>query len=315
MAVVLFFPGCRNSQQNNSSNVNSNQLIIFHAGSLSIPVKEMVTAFNKTHPDIKIITESAGSVACARKITDLNKPCDVLLSADYQVIDNFMIPQFADWNIRFASNKMVLVFTEKSKYSHQINLKNWPEILLRKDVFYGRSDPNSDPCGYRTVISLKLAGKYLSQSDLADEILEKDQRFIRPKEVDLVALLQSNAIDYVFIYQSVALQHQLPYLNLPDSVDLGNPLLADWYASASTKIDGNKPGETTIQKGEPMVYGLTIPKNSPNPQMALEFVKFILSPDGGMKIMEKNGQPSLIPAFTNTYYKLPESLRPFALSN
>lgn len=275
----------------------------------------MVTAFNKTHPDIKIITESAGSVACARKITDLNKPCDVLLSADYQVIDNFMIPQFADWNIRFASNKMVLVFTEKSKYSHQINLKNWPEILLRKDVFYGRSDPNSDPCGYRTVISLKLAGKYLSQSDLADEILEKDQRFIRPKEVDLVALLQSNAIDYVFIYQSVALQHQLPYLNLPDSVDLGNPLLADWYASASTKIDGNKPGETTIQKGEPMVYGLTIPKNSPNPQMALEFVKFILSPDGGMKIMEKNGQPSLIPAFTNTYYKLPESLRPFALSN
>jgi molybdate/tungstate transport system substrate-binding protein len=315
LSISFLIPACRYSLQNNSSDGNLDQLVIFHAGSLSIPVKEIAEAFNKTHPEIKIITESAGSVACARKITDLNKACDVLLSADYQVIDNFLIPKFAGWNIRFASNEMVLVYTDKSKCSDEINSINWPAILLRKDVFYGRSDPNSDPCGYRTVISLKLAGKYLSKSDLFDEILDKDQRFIRPKEVDLVALLQSNAIDYVFIYRSVALQHQLPFLNLPDSINLGNPELAGWYASVSTKIEGNKPGETTLQKGEPMVYGLTIPKNSPNPKLALEFVKFLLSAGDGMKIMAENGQPSLVPTFTTTYSNLPESLKLFALSH
>jgi hypothetical protein len=31
-----------------------------------------------------------------------------------------------------------------------------------------------------------------------------------------------------------------------------------------------------------------------------------------MKIMAKNGQPSVIPAFTESYSKLPETIKPFA---
>lgn len=310
--LLLFFSGCRNSTEKNKSQSGLNQLIIFHAGSLSMPVKEIVEAFTETHPEVKIFTESAGSVACARKITDLNKPCDVFLSADYQVIDNFLIPEFATWNLKFASNEMALVYTEKSKFSKAISAKNWPEILLKEDVFYGRSDPNSDPCGYRTVFTLQLAGKYFDKPNLAEQILKKDQRFIRPKEVDLIAMLQTNAIDYIFIYRSVAVQHQLPFIILTDSVNLGNPELAKWYSSVSAEINGNKPGETITQTGDPMVYGLTIPKNSPNPKLALEFVEFLLSSENGMKIMAKNGQPSVIPAFTETYSKLPETIKPFA---
>jgi molybdate/tungstate transport system substrate-binding protein len=310
--LLLIFSGCRNSTEKNKSQSGLNRLIVFHAGSLSMPVKEIVEAFTKTHPDVKIFTESAGSVACARKITDLNKPCDVFLSADYRVIDNFLIPQFASWNLKFASNEMVLVYSEKSKFSKAITAKNWPEILLKEDVFYGRSDPNSDPCGYRTVFSLQLAGKYFDKPNLAEEILKKDQRFIRPKEVDLIAMLQTNAIDYIFIYRSVAVQHQLPFIILADSVNLGNPELAKWYSTVSAKINGNKPGETITQTGEPMVYGLTVPDNSPNPELALEFVEFLLSTENGMKIMAENGQPSVIPSFTSTFSKLPETVKPFA---
>lgn len=310
--LLLIFSGCRNSTEKNKSQSGLNQLIIFHAGSLSMPVKEIVEAFTTTHPEVEIFTESAGSVACARKITDLNKPCDVFLSADYHVIDNYLIPKFASWNLKFASNEMVLVYTEKSKYSKAITAKNWPEILLKEDVFYGRSDPNSDPCGYRTVFTLQLAGKYFNKPKLAEQILKKDQRFIRPKEVDLLAMLQTNAIDYIFIYRSVAVQHQLPFIMLADSVNLGNPELAKWYSSVSAEINGNKPGETITQTGEPMVYGLTIPKNSPNPKLALEFVEFLLASENGMEIMIKNGQPSVIPAFTDSYSKLPETIKPFA---
>jgi len=313
--LFLILTSCRYFNQNEQSSAKNEQLIIFHAGSLSMPVKEIIDAFNKTHPDVQILTEAAGSVACARKITDLNKSCDVLLSADYQVIDNFLIPKFATWNLKFASNEMALVFTDKSKFSNEITNKNWPDVLLKDEVFYGRSDPNSDPCGYRTVFTLKLAEKYFGKPGLADKILEKDQRFIRPKEVDLIALLQTNAIDYVFIYRSVAVQYKLPFLILPDSVNLGNPALAQWYSSVSSKINGNKPGETITQTGEPMIYGLTIPVNSPNPKLALEFVEFLLSDENGMKIMTENGQPSVIPTFTTTFSKLPETLKPFALSN
>ena len=313
--LLIILSSCNNSSFKNQSPVNDEKLIIFHAGSLSMPVKEVIEAFKKTHPKAEILTESAGSVDCARKITDLHKPCDVMLSADYKVIDKFLIPQFADWNIKFASNEMVLVYSDKSKIDNEITDKNWPEILLKPNVFYGRSEPNSDPCGYRTTFTVKLAEKYFGKPGLAEKILEKDQRFIRPKEVDLIALLQTNAIDYVFIYRSVAVQHQLPFLTLPDSINLGNPALALWYNSVSTNINGNKPGETSKQTGEAMVYGLTIPKNSPNPELALEFVEFLLSAENGMKIMAKNGQPTVIPAFTDTYSKLPETLKPFASPN
>ncbi|HAN78918.1 MAG TPA: tungstate ABC transporter substrate-binding protein WtpA, partial [Bacteroidales bacterium] len=41
-----------------------------------------------------------------------------------------------------------------------------------------------------------------------------------------------------------------------------------------------------------MVYGVTITKNAPNKEAAMAFVKFLLSKDKGMAIMQKLGQPS-----------------------
>jgi len=120
-------------------------------------MKEITSAFKKENPDVNIQMETAGSVECARKITELNKPCDIVASADYKVIDKLLIPDYADWNIKFASNEMAIVFTEKSKRSNEINNKNWYNILLDKNVRIARADPNSDPCGYRAVLISKLA--------------------------------------------------------------------------------------------------------------------------------------------------------------
>ena len=120
------------------------KLIIFHAGSLSVPFKQMKEKFEKENPGVEIFLESAGSVKCARKITDLNKPCDIMASADYKIIDQLLIPAYAQWNIQFATNEMAIVYHGASKYSEEINRDNWYEKLLREDVIFGRSDPNSD---------------------------------------------------------------------------------------------------------------------------------------------------------------------------
>ena len=61
-----------------TKNKENNKLIIFHAGSLSVPFKQMKDEFQKENPGIEILLESAGSVKCARKITDLNKDCDII---------------------------------------------------------------------------------------------------------------------------------------------------------------------------------------------------------------------------------------------
>lgn len=290
----------------------SGDLIIFHAGSLAVPLKEVAAEFNKIYPDVKILMESAGSVASARKITDLNRPCDIMASSDYGVIDNMLIPKYADWNIKFVSNELAVVYDEKSRYAGEINQKNWMDILMKKDVAFGRADPNTDPCGYRTVMTLQLAENYYKKPGLANKISGKDQNFIRPKEVDLLALLESHSIDYIFLYKSVAIQHKLKYVVLPDEINLKNSQFSKQYATASAEINGKEPGKKEVVRGEPMIYGVTMLREAPNKKAAIAFLQFLLTKEKGMKIMEKNGQPSVIPMETGNYNLLPAELKPFA---
>ena len=223
IVLAMLMIGCNNQDP-------KKQLIIFHAGSLSVPIKEVVGAFNKEYPEIKILTEAAGSRACARKITDLNRDCDVMLSADYTVIEQLLIPDHTDWNVKFACNEMAIAFTKKSRYSDMIDSTNWFDVLLKEDVAYGRSDPNSDPCGYRSVLVSKLAEIYYKKPGLAEKILAKDNKYIRPKETDLLALLETNSLDYIYIYRSVAVQHHLEHVLLPPRVNLQFPGYADYYS-------------------------------------------------------------------------------------
>jgi len=289
----------------------SGDLVVFHAGSLSVPFKEIARAFNKRYPDVNVLLESAGSRASARKISDLNREADVFGSADYTVIDSLLIPDHASWNIRFAANEMVLAYTDASRRASEISSQNWHQVLLDENIAYGRSDPNSDPCGYRTVLTSKLAEIHYSQTGLASRLLAKDRRHIRPKETDLLALLESGEIDYVFNYRSVAQQHGLRWLALPDEINLKNPRMTSDYARVTVDISGQTPGSVINKVGAPMVYGVTIPTNAPNPSAALAFVTFLLSSEG-LLIMEKNGQPALVPSFSDTFDSIPAPLKEFA---
>ena len=215
---VLFFTGCANSHSGKMK-----EIIIFHAGSLSVPLKQIAAEYEKKNPTTKILLESAGSLVCARKVTELKKPCDIIASSDYFVINELLIPDYASCGLKFATNEIVIAFGDKSKYADTIDSLNWMDILQKKDVIYGRSDPDSDPCGYRTVFTFMLAEKYYKLPGLAEKMILKNKEYIRPKEVDLVALLESNSIDYMFQYKSVAIQHRLKYIELPKDINLSDP--------------------------------------------------------------------------------------------
>lgn len=313
--MLPFLSSCGgNATKTDASNDNtfvpSGDLVLFHAGSLSVPVKLLSDAFKAKYPLVNIMAESAGSVSCARKITDLGKMCDVFISADYMVINNMLIPEYANWNIKFAGNEMALVYTDKSRHAKDINAENWHTLLRDNNTRYGRSDPNADPCGYRTVLTLRLAEKYYGIKGLADDIMSRHHNYIRPKEVDLLALLETGTIDYIFLYRSVAVQHHLPYVILPDAINLKSDSLADFYKEAQVSINGSKPGEMQTIYGEPMAYGITIPLGANNPKTALAFVHFLLS-DEGRRIIEENGQTSLLPSESEFYSTVPDTLKTF----
>jgi len=305
--ILSVFGSC-NQQEVKTSQGLSGDLVIFHAGSLAAPFKEIADSFMIINPGVRVLAESAGSLASIRKITDLNKPCDILASADYSLIDKLIIPMYASWNIQFAGNEMALVYHPDSRFSEKIDLNNWTSILLEPEVRFGRSDPDSDPCGYRTILSLELAEKIYHLPGLTAQFMKKDERYIRPKEVDLLALLETGTIDYIFIYKSVAIQHKLLYLELPDSINMGSPGLKEFYSQVSVDVTGNKPGETITQVGEPMVYGVCIPKNAPNKIAANAFIGFLLG-NAGKQIMHNSGQTALSPILTKKSGGLPAEIR------
>lgn len=308
MGIILLITFYSCTQTHADRKKEDNRLMIFHAGSLSNPMKEIILGYKKLHPEVEILTEIGGSVECARKITELNKPCDVFVSADYKVIDHLLIPKYASWNISFASNEMVIAFGENSALSSQINADNWTSILSNKKVRIGRSDPNTDPCGYRTVILTQLAEQYYHQQGLSRLLLQNSLRDIRPKEVDLLALLETGNVDYLYIYKSVALQHHLKYISLPPEINLSNPSFDSLYAQAQVNTNGAAPGMMNIQKGEAMQYSITMPLNGEHKSLAADFVAFFLSKDG-QDVIQKHGQQLINPLKINGIKFLPQSLK------
>ena len=299
--IVLLFSGCKNNAP------GQKEIIIFHAGSLSVPFKQIANEYQKKTPGVKILLEPAGSIVCARKITELKKPCDIIASADYFVINELLMPEYATWSIRFATNEIVIAFQEKSKYSSEINDTNWMDILLREDVIYARSDPDSDPGGYRSVFTFMLAEKYYNKPGLADKLISKNREFIRPKDVDLVALIEANAADYMFQYKSVATQHNLKYIELPDEINLSDPENNDIYRTVSLDVAGSSPSSKMKVTGEFINYSTTVPVNASHSNEAIDFLEFLLSPEG-MEIFRKSGQDPIIPFSTEQPELIPEKL-------
>ncbi len=286
------------------------KVVVFHAGSLSVPFSEMEKAFEAKYPQFDVVREAAGSRACARKITDIHKPADVMASAAYKVIDNLLIPDYAKFNIQFVTNEMAIAFTPHSKYANEINSNNWVDIFLRDGVKIGHSNPNLDPCGYRSILVTKLAEIYYKKPGFYEKLLgygesysnaeeNKSKVIVRPKETDLLGLLEAGAYDYLYIYKSVAEQHGLKYVVLPSEVSLKDKKFSSFYKQATFKITGKKPGTFITKKGAPMVYGITVVQNDKeglpkNREGAVKFVNFVISAEG-QAIMKKNGQGVINP--------------------
>ena len=291
------------------------KLIIFHAGSLSVPFAAMEKAFEAKYPGVDVLRESGGSTKMARLISEVGKPADIMASADFVVIDKTLIPKFASWNVRFASNQMVLCYTDKSKLADKITSDNWYDILQEKGVVWGHSDPNLDPCGYRSLMVLQLAEKFYNQPGLNDKILaNRPLRNVRPKSVELIAMLQSGHMDYAWEYLSVAVQHGLKYVTLNDHLNLGNLSMTDFYSQARVKVTGAKPGTFIERVGKSITYGITMLDAAPNKEAAEAFLTYLFDPEGGLKVLKDMGQPPFAPVRTDAagMAKLPAGLKALA---
>lgn len=262
------------------SDTAENSLVVFNAGSLARPMHVALDSFARRE-GITFDQESAGSLETARKLTELGKIPDLVALADEEVIPTFLMPEYATWYATFASNRMVVAYTDRSKYASEITPDTWWRVLSRPDVQIGRSDPNLDPNGYRTLLVWQLAERHYNQPQLASRLLASaPQRNVRPNEAALVALLEAGEMDYIWSYQSMAQRSGFRYVELPTAIDLSSLADSATYAAESVRVTGKTLGDSITIRGRPIVYAFTVPRAAPHPLLAARFAGWLASEEG-----------------------------------
>lgn len=276
LLFLVLAAGCESS---------NTKLRVFIADSLSRPFKEIKKAFEAKHPDVEIVQIPSGSVLCARKITEQNDRADVIAVADYMVIDQMLRPKYAQWSILFATNEVGIAYTDMSIGAAQLTVENWYEILSRPDVKVQAANPFHDPCGYWTELCWKLSDLYYNVEgrSIHDRMSDKcgppgDRRSDSQHLLRLVELV--GGIDYAFVYRSQALQHNLSFLRLSPEIRLGDPQQVDRYRQVSINLSDVKTGEKRQKSGDAIVFAITVPTIAKHPELAEQYVAFILSPEG-----------------------------------
>ncbi|MFP5354568.1 MAG: extracellular solute-binding protein [Gemmatimonadota bacterium] len=272
--------GGRNAAADSARAAAAEPITVFAAGSLARPMRAALDTF-AARTGTTYALESSGSLELARRLTDLGKTADVVALADEDVFPRLLMPAHVSWYARFARNRLVLAHGANAKGIADAERGEWRAVLLRPEVETGRADPDLDPAGYRTLMLFQLAERFHGEPGLARRLEAAiPRRNVRPKSAELVALLQSNELDYAWMYESWARGARLPFITVAPEIDLGEERLAGTYDAARVRVLGAEVGDTIEMRGIPIRYGLTIPVSAPHVARAGAFVRFLLSPDG-----------------------------------
>lgn len=255
-------------------------LLVMNAASVTRPLRAALDTF-AAHTHMRYSLEPGASLEVARRITELGRRPDVIVLADPEVFPELLMPRFTSWYTLFGRNRIVLAYTDESRGAREITSSNWRQVIQRSGVEIGRADPNTDPSGYRTLLTFQLAERFYKEPGLAQRLLAAaPARNVRPRESDQVALLQANALDYIWTYQNLAANAGLRFVKLPDEIDLGEPADSATYALASTRVLGKHQGDTITVRGSPILFAVSAGTHAPHTAAAERFLSFLLSPEG-----------------------------------
>jgi molybdate/tungstate transport system substrate-binding protein len=290
----------------------TSSLKVLHAGSLTSLVRQgLGPALSQAH-GIVFESEPGHSVALAMAIKEGHMRGDLYLSADAEVNQLFLGPangELIGWFVVFASNAVVLAYSPNSRFRADFERARsgaipWYQVLLQPGVQLRRNDPHLDPMGYYTLLLCALAERYYGLPDLKERLLGSDTNPEQVKSFTL-AQLEGGEIDAMFLYLSAAKGLALPYLRLPDEINLSNPALAHDYAHVHFTTN---TGQTF--HGKPISFSAAVLNNASHPHTALQFVEYLLSPPGQQLVQAAHFLPGPI-LVGGDASSVPQQLRAF----
>ena len=202
--------------------------------------------------EVPIRVEAHGSATVARMVAEGQRDPDIVTVADTALFDEPLSPP---WYAEFASNALVLAYnadTEGGSRLAEAGPQQWYEPLVEGTVSLGRSDPDQDPLGYRSLFMLELASRYYDEApNLRTAIPQREQIY---PETSLLSQLETGSIDAALVYRNMAQERDYDYRTLPTEIDFSDPeYTADWYSTVSYELPSGQ-----VVRGGPITYASTI---------------------------------------------------------
>jgi len=305
----------------------SQQLIIYHAGSLTAAFSQVEKLFTQ-QTGVCVIDVAAGSVDLARRVTAGGEACDIYASADYVDIDVLLKPaDFADYNILFGQGSMVLAYTTSSRNAATIaapgafnppasvpdTAADWYVQLRQPGVTVGGSHPFLDPSGYRAHMIFEFTEDHYRVPNLYDTLLT---HYVLTRPTDALG----KTYDYQIIYEHSALaaynadvSKSYRFVKLPDDIGLADPEKNHLYRKAGVIMPGlrvpHAPADVRIPATR-VAWGLTVLKNAANHENAIKFLHLLFG-DQGVALQTATGPAPISPPVVSRedFRDLPASLR------
>lgn len=280
-----------------ASALAADNINVTYAGSMGVVMdKYLGPTFAKQH-GLNYQGQGQGAYGMANLLASKKVVADVFVSITPGPIDVLKKAGLVDTSVPVASTRMVIAYNPKGKYAqrfaaindNQAGAEPWWKVLQTPGLHFGRTDPATDPQGQNIIFTLLLAEKYYHQPSLAKNVLGEINN---PKQVlaegGLLTRLEAGQVDAASGYESATRSAKLPYIVLPDEINLSNPdMSAQWYDTVSFTIKDSAGKDKTLHT-QPLVFYAAVLKNAPNPAAAKEFISFMQSA-AGQKIFQQNG--------------------------
>lgn len=255
--------GCLSSEQRSVQ--------VLAAGSLAVLFEEHVGSVFRSETDIQIRGEYYGTNAIMRMVEEGTKHPDVVVSADASLLRDRLYHEVTDWDVEFASNTVGIGYNPNTEFGQQIDGDiPWYDLVLQLeegDVSMG--DPDLDPLGYRAIQAFELAEREHDLDGFRDRM--RSIAYEEPDESQIMAGIETNARVAAIVYRNMAVDHEMPFYEFPDTYNFADPTLTDHYATAEyTTNDGY-----TV-KGRPVLYNVTVTDTANSPDAGRQLVQFLV---------------------------------------
>jgi molybdate/tungstate transport system substrate-binding protein len=321
--IIVYVESLKNNNNNSTTFTTPTQpflgnITVFYAASLVNLMTNNINPGFTNNAHYRVNTQAAASGVLSAELA-LGVTADVFISAatTYDTaLSTTPIPGWGgnkkvlSWWTTWGSSRLGIGYNIHSPYASTFQaIANgslpWYLGLNPSIMKIGRTDPDLDPKGARTVIMTKLAQIYYNTSyNIEFNILGSARNTLQLyTEQQLETLLSGANLDVGFFYECEhAWNNNLAFIPLPSYLDFSNSSLIHYYNKANYTSQSGK-----ITVGSPIIFTASIPNTALHTAGAILYIENLIS-SSSASFFNQTGLYRIRPFFSGNQSAIPTQL-------